>query len=139
MYINIYISILDWPRISDLCLEYQVFVFRISEIYASNIGYLGLNIRSLPYLRLRTPIFNTRFRRKTQQKSMQFTIHKWVLSAIAVPKPTQFTKLDKYTAKNPNRNWSAIGVYIQFRGIYNIYICLYICPSICIMYIAISH
>ena len=33
---------------------------------------------------------------------MKSTIHKWVLNTMTVPNPTQTTKLDKPSVKNPN-------------------------------------
>ena len=79
IYIYLYVGIPYWLRISDiyasdigvlcleyrisalnlgsLCVEYRMSMLRISDIFAEHI-------RSVPYLHPRTPIFNTRFRRK---------------------------------------------------------------------------
>ena len=35
---------------------------------------------------------------------MELTIHKWVLNAMTVTNPTQYTKADKYIVKTQNQN-----------------------------------
>ena len=45
---------------------------------------------------------------------MKLTFRKWVLNAMTSPNPTQTTKSAKYLVNKRNRDWSDIGVYMNF-------------------------
>ena len=55
-----------------------------------------------------------------KQQTMNFTIHKWVCNAIAVPNPTQYTKLGKYMIKTKTKQ-----LVQQIQNNVNIWIHLY--------------